>query len=63
MLWKLGENEIRIEDTNFIVNDTLIARKQVFSNSDPVQLWEVEAKITDEEKFKQMIFKYKCPEF
>lgn len=63
MRMKLGENEIRIEDGNFVVNDSLIARKQIFFNGIPVQLWDVETKLMTEETFKEMAAKHQCPEF
>jgi hypothetical protein len=64
MLWNYGNgHNVRVEDGNFVVRDLLVARKQIFADGDPVQLWEVQAKATDAATFNAAVKAAGCPSF
>ncbi len=63
MLFDTGKGNIRIEDDNFVVNSTLIARKRIFYREIPVQLWEEEAKEINLEEFSLQKKHLDCPAF
>lgn len=63
MLWKFGEHEVRVEDGNFVVKNLLVARKQIFYDGNPSQLWDIEMKTVAPEEFAKLIEEAHCPEF
>ena len=54
---------VRIEDGNWVVKDMLVARKQIFYDGSPVQLWDIEAKLMDAETFSEKAAALGCPVF
>lgn len=64
MFWEFdGGHKVRIEDVNFVVTDHLVARKQLFYDERPIQLWDIEMKVMDEQTFVESTANAHCPNF
>jgi len=63
MSMKFGEHQARIEDVNFVVGNRLIARKQIYFDEVPTQLWEIEMDGVASEVFEKLAEKANCPNF
>ena len=46
-----------------VVNDLLIARKQIFYDQRPSQLWDIEMKAVSAEAFQRLVADAHCPSF
>jgi hypothetical protein len=62
MLYSDGPLRAKIEDANFVTEDQLIARKQLFlADGTPFQVWDGELKSISEKQFDEKLESMKCP--